>query len=133
MKFLKTYKLFEKYDNDKDEDDFNIGDYIKINYNELLDPPTIEFCKKGVFGKIIDINNKNYDDYKFTVQFFENVPRLFPNHILRGVEKYEAILPKRKLEKPNEIELDNYLKKHLSEDEYEKFLINKKATKYNIL
>jgi hypothetical protein len=115
MKFLKTYKLFEN------NQEFNVGDYVKI-VGDYFDQSHLIFFKSEI-GKIEDI--KVGTEYPYDIKFFKKVPL--------GNGSYIFSVNLDELEPPNEIELDYYLKKHLSKEEYKKFLINKKAAKYNIL
>lgn len=118
MKFLQTYKLFEN------NQDFKVGDYVKI-VGDYFDNAHITFFKSN-FGQITDIDDS---DYPYEITFFKKVP------LSEG--SYTFNVDSDELEKPNELELDEYLKNlvqsnYLDEEEYNKILINMKSKKYNL-
>jgi hypothetical protein len=119
MKFLKTYKLFEN------NQDFKVGDYVKIT-GDYFDVAHKSFFESN-YGQIVNIENGNI--FPFSIKFFKLVPL--------GEGKYSFNVDSDELEKPNELELDNYFKellktRYLTKEEYEKIHINKKANKYNL-
>lgn len=116
MKFLKTYKLFEN------EHEFNIGDYVKIGHGSFSQ--NLKDFFKVEIGQITNIDPRKIM-LKYTVKFFKTIPNVSMKHFIE--------VTKDELDKPDEDELNNYLKIYAPKEEYEKFLINKKAAKYNII